>query len=99
MLKQRFYFIQNHIKPRKTIICCTYVVPKNDYYYLTKRVINASVNVVLRKKANKQGQYPIAILITKYRKFSFISTGQYISEKFWDQTHQNVKNHTQILEG
>lgn len=51
----------------------------------------ASINVVLRKKANKQGQYPIAIRITKNRKSSFISTGQYISEKFWDQTHQKVK--------
>ena len=51
----------------------------------------ASVNVVLRKKKNAKGLYPIAVRITKNRKSSYLSTGQYIEEKYWEAKTQRVK--------
>lgn len=51
----------------------------------------ATVRVVLRKKKNKAGLYPIAIRITKDRKSSYLNTGQYIEEKFWDEKNRNVR--------
>ncbi|MCK0157254.1 site-specific integrase [Cellulophaga sp. F20128] len=51
----------------------------------------ATVRAVLRKKKNKAGRYPIAIRITKDRKSSFLNTGQYIDEKFWDEKNRNVR--------
>jgi len=45
----------------------------------------ATVRVVLRKKKNKEGLCPIAIRITRDRKSTFVSTGQYINEKYWDE--------------
>jgi len=50
-----------------------------------------TVQTVLRKKKNTQNLYPIAIRITKNRKASFIFTGQYIDEKFWDEKNRKVK--------
>ncbi len=50
-----------------------------------------SVTVVLRKKQNQQGQFPIAIRITKDRKSSFLHTGQYIDHKFWDEENRKVR--------
>ena len=41
----------------------------------------ATVQTVLRKKGNAQNLYPITIRITKDRRSSFISTGQYIAQK------------------
>lgn len=51
----------------------------------------ATVRVVLRKKKNKAGLYPIAVRITKDRKSSYLNTGQYIDEKFWDERNRNVR--------
>ncbi|GGK16633.1 tyrosine recombinase [Yeosuana aromativorans] len=51
----------------------------------------ATVQTVLRKKGNSQNLYPITIRITKDRKTSFISTGQYIAQKFWDDQNKKVK--------
>lgn len=51
----------------------------------------ATVRVVLRKKKNKAGKFPIAIRITKDRKSSYLNTGQYIDEKFWDEKNRNVR--------
>ncbi|MCB0744938.1 MAG: site-specific integrase [Ignavibacteriae bacterium] len=51
----------------------------------------STVQAVLRKKKNTQNLYPITIRITKDRKTSFISTGQYIDQKFWDVKNRNVK--------
>lgn len=50
-----------------------------------------SVQIVLRKKPNAQGQYPLAIRITKNRKSSFIHTGQYINQEYWDDSNHRVK--------
>jgi len=51
----------------------------------------ATVRAVLRKKKNKAGLCPISIRITKDRKSSFVSTGQYINEKHWDNRNRVVK--------
>jgi integrase/recombinase XerD len=54
----------------------------------------SSVTAILRKKANKQGLFPIAIRITKNRKSSYIYTGYYIELNQWDETKRTVrKNH------
>lgn len=51
----------------------------------------ATVRAVLRKKKNKAGLCPIAIRITKDRKSTFVSTGQYINEKYWDDRNRAVR--------
>ena len=51
----------------------------------------ATVQAVLRKKKNAQNLYPVTIRITKDRKTSFISTGQFIDQKFWDFKNRRVK--------
>lgn len=51
----------------------------------------SSISATLRKKANKQGLFPIAIRITKNRKSTFLYIGQYINEKFWDAQNKRVK--------
>lgn len=51
----------------------------------------ASIYPVLRKKANKFGLLPIAIRITLDRRTTYLYTGQYIGEKFWDVQKGRVK--------
>ncbi|EHQ29752.1 site-specific integrase [Mucilaginibacter paludis] len=51
----------------------------------------ASLRVVLRKKANKDGTYPLAIRVTKDRKTSFIHLGHHLHAKDWDAKGQKVK--------
>ncbi|MCH8330933.1 MAG: site-specific integrase [Bacteroidetes bacterium] len=51
----------------------------------------ASIKVVLRKKKNKDGSYPLAIRITNDRKSSFIHIGQSIQEKHWDAVNGKVR--------
>ena len=51
----------------------------------------ATVKAVLRKKKNPEGQYPIAVRITKDRKSSYLGTGQYIEEKYWDEKNRCVR--------
>ena len=51
----------------------------------------ATVKVVLRKKVNKDGTYPLALRVTKDRKTSFIHLGYNLLEKEWDKTLQRVK--------
>ncbi len=51
----------------------------------------ASLKIVLRKKLNKDGTYPLAVRITKDRKTSFIYIGQNVDEKHWDSVKQQVK--------
>lgn len=54
----------------------------------------ASIYPVLRKKANKIGLFPIAIRITIDRRTTYLYTGQYIEDKFWDDQKGRVKkNH------
>jgi integrase len=51
----------------------------------------ATITPILRKKPNKKGLYPICIRITKDRKSTFLYTGQYLEEKYWDSAKQRVK--------
>lgn len=51
----------------------------------------ATVKVILRKKANSQQEYPIAIRVTRNRKTTYIYTGQSIDVKYWDETSRKVK--------
>lgn len=51
----------------------------------------SSVKIILRKKANKEGLYPLAIRITKNRKSRFIYTGKYINIKDWDEVNRKVR--------
>lgn len=50
-----------------------------------------STSIVLRKKANSVGKFPLMIRITKERKTSYISTGHYIDLKDWDDKKRIVK--------
>lgn len=51
----------------------------------------ATVKVVLRRKQNKDGTYPLALRITKDRKASFIHLGHSVLEKDWDASAQKVR--------
>jgi integrase/recombinase XerD len=50
-----------------------------------------SIKIVLRKKPNKEGLYPLAIRITKNRKATFVYTGYYLDQKHWDEKNKRVK--------
>lgn len=52
----------------------------------------ATIKVVLRKKANKDGSFPLALRITKDRKTSFIHLGYSLKENEWNETEQRVKS-------
>lgn len=51
----------------------------------------SSIKVTLRKKPNKQGQYPLAVRITKDRRTSYLYIGQFIELKHWDATERIVR--------
>lgn len=54
----------------------------------------ASVKIVLRKKQNKDGTFPLAIRITKDRRTSFIHLGYHVNSNEWDDKEQRIKkNH------
>jgi len=54
----------------------------------------SSLKIVLRKKKNKDGTYPLAIRITKDRASSYIYTGHNIQLGQWDAINKKVKkNH------
>ncbi|MEM1327207.1 MAG: site-specific integrase [Bacteroidota bacterium] len=51
----------------------------------------SSIKVVLRRKPNQQGLYPLVVRITKNRKSTYISTGKYLEEKYWDKSRGRIK--------
>ncbi len=51
----------------------------------------ATVKVVLRKKKNKDGTYPLAIRITQDGRSSYVYTGQSIKESEWDSAQHRVR--------
>jgi integrase/recombinase XerD len=51
----------------------------------------AHVKIVLRKKQNKEGKYPLTLRITKDRKASFIHLGYNLDIEDWDEDKQRVK--------
>jgi integrase len=50
-----------------------------------------TVKIVLRKKLNKDGTFPLTIRITKDRKSSFIHLGKNLKESDWDEVNQKVR--------
>ncbi len=54
--------------------------------------MSSNTKIVLRKKANKEGEYPLAIRITKNRRSNYHYVGHYINDKFWDIKNCRVKN-------
>lgn len=53
--------------------------------------MNSSASIILRKKPNKKGLYPLAIRITKFRKSTYLFVGHCIEQKYWDDTKCLVK--------
>ncbi|MCM4174159.1 recombinase [Arenibacter sp. TNZ] len=53
--------------------------------------MGSSIKVTLRKKANKQGLFPLAVRITKNRKTTYLYTGHYIAIKYWDEGNREVR--------
>ncbi|OYX28913.1 MAG: recombinase [Flavobacteriales bacterium 32-35-8] len=53
--------------------------------------MSASAKIVLRKKPNANGLYPLAIRITKNRRSTFKHVGHYIDIEDWDEKKLEVK--------
>lgn len=53
--------------------------------------MTSNTKIVLRKKPNKHGLYPLAIRITKNRRSSYHYIGHYINKKHWDEKNQRVR--------
>jgi hypothetical protein len=53
--------------------------------------MSSQAKIILRKKANKAGLFPLAIRISKNRQSSYHYIGQYIELRFWDQNNNRVK--------
>lgn len=53
--------------------------------------MGSSIKVTLRKKANKQGLFPLAVRITKNRKTTYLYIGHYIAIKYWDEGNREVR--------
>ncbi len=53
--------------------------------------MSSKTNIVLRKKASKEGLFPLAIRITKNRLSNYIYTGHYIDQKHWDEKRKIVR--------
>ncbi|OSY87590.1 recombinase [Tenacibaculum holothuriorum] len=53
--------------------------------------MSSSAKIVLRKKPNAKGLYPIAIRITKYRRSTYKQLGHYIDLDDWDEKNIKVK--------
>ena len=51
----------------------------------------ATAKIVLRKKKNTDGTFPLALRITKDRKSSYVYLGYRCQEKDWDATAQRVR--------
>jgi integrase/recombinase XerD len=79
------------IKTMKIAICCTIVVPNSPTFTARNFFAMASVKVVLRKRANKDGTYPLALRITKDRKTSFVHLGYHLNPKDWEAKEQRVR--------
>ncbi|WP_420402204.1 phage integrase SAM-like domain-containing protein [Flagellimonas sp.] len=60
----------------------------------------SSTKIVLRKKPNKNGEFPLALRISKERKTSYIYLGHYVQAKDWDNKKIRIKkshpNHAQL---
>jgi site-specific recombinase XerD len=53
--------------------------------------MSSNAKIVLRKKPNTKGQYPLAIRITKNRRSTYQYVGHYIDIEEWDEKNLRVK--------
>ena len=53
--------------------------------------MSSNAKIVLRKKPNREGLYPLAIRITKNRKSTYQYVGHYIELEDWDEKNIRVK--------
>tara|TARA_R100001369_G_scaffold28219_3_gene50672 strand:+ start:154 stop:1368 length:1215 start_codon:yes stop_codon:yes gene_type:complete len=53
--------------------------------------MSSNAKIVLRKKPNKDGRYPLAIRISKNRRSNYHYIGHYIDVKDWDEKNIRVK--------
>ncbi|MDO6761623.1 site-specific integrase [Tamlana sp. 2_MG-2023] len=53
--------------------------------------MSVSAKIVLRKKPNSRGLYPLAIRITKNRRSTYKLIGHYIDLEYWDSKNSEVK--------
>lgn len=53
--------------------------------------MSSNTKIVLRKKPNKDGLFPLAIRITKNRRSVYHYLGHYIDSRFWDETNKQVR--------
>lgn len=53
--------------------------------------MTSNAKVVVRRKANKEGLYPLAIRITKNRHSTYHYVGHYISLKDWDEKNIRIR--------
>ncbi len=53
--------------------------------------MTSNAKIVLRKKQNKEGRYPLAVRITKNRQSTYIYIGHYIDIKLWDERNKIVR--------
>ena len=53
--------------------------------------MSSNAKIVLRKKPNKEGLYPLAIRITKNRRSTYQYIGHYIELEDWDEKNIRVK--------
>ncbi|PQJ76541.1 site-specific integrase [Polaribacter glomeratus] len=51
----------------------------------------SSIRLILRKKPNKEGLFPLMIRIVKNRKSNVIYTGHYIESHHWDNIERKIK--------
>ncbi len=51
----------------------------------------SNAKIVLRKKSNKDGLYPLAIRITKNRRSNYHYIGHYIALKYWDEKNIRIR--------
>ncbi|MFS4466969.1 phage integrase SAM-like domain-containing protein [Maribacter sp. 2210JD10-5] len=51
----------------------------------------SNTKITLRKKANKEGLFPLAIRITKNRRSNYMYIGHYIDSKHWDEKKKVVR--------
>ncbi len=69
-------------------LCCT----KKDYLYtILLKGMTSNAKIVVRKKPNKEGLYPLAIRITKNRHSTYHYIGHYIDLKYWDGKNIRVR--------
>jgi len=53
--------------------------------------MTSNTKIVLRKKPNKEGFYPLAVRITKNRRSNYHYIGHYIALKHWDEKNIRVR--------